>query len=166
MLVIGPRPKYFPFCGDLCSPPGSSLPSHYSSSISLTFFTWKPGSNTSAEFLSLKKPLTHHWSLPFPFYLRLVFYLLSLQNHASTVCKLTRQKCSLQKLLFQSSAILNIVSVCRFSSGCVSIRISLVSANYKYCDACFCTLSCNWPPHSHVHIQKLLCYQLHLLFPF
>lgn len=84
MLVIGPRPKYFPFCGDLCSPPGSSLPSHYSSSISLTFFTWKPGSDTSAEFLSLKKPLTHQWSLPFPFYLRLVFYLLSLQNYAST----------------------------------------------------------------------------------
>lgn len=55
MLVIGPRPKYFPFCGDLCSPPGSSLPSHYSSSIPLTFFTWKPGSDTSAEFLSLKK---------------------------------------------------------------------------------------------------------------
>lgn len=106
MLAIGPRPKYFPFCGDLCSPPGSSLPSHYSSSISLTFFTWKPGSDTSAEFLSLKKPLTHHWSSPFPFYLTLVFYLLSLQNYYY-------QKCSLQRLLFQSSAILNIVSLCR-----------------------------------------------------
>lgn len=78
------RTKIFPLLWRLMLSPGSSLPSHYSSSISLTFFTWKPGSDTSAEFLSLKEPLTHRWSLPFPFYLRLVFYLLTVQNIAST----------------------------------------------------------------------------------
>lgn len=134
MLVIGPRPKYFPFCGDLCSPHGTSLSSHYSSSISLTFLTWKHSSDTSTDSLSLKKAHFHSAFCPShtSINLRLVFYLL-LQNYASTAPTSVHTHASeMLIVIFIVSAIFNTISICTFvfySRGGISISIGLASAN-------------------------------------